>query len=68
MITLVGILLPTLLIAGSVTNMTDFWAKELNTTNLSYEAYAGYEKLDWYFPDANIFYTYWGADSKYLIV
>jgi hypothetical protein len=45
--------------------MTDYWTKELNSSNINFEAFAGYEPVDWYFADAHIFYTYWGVDSKY---
>lgn len=51
--------------AGVPTNMTDFWQSELNLTQpLNFQAYAGYEELDWFFPDAHYFYTYWGVEER----
>ena len=44
--------------AGKPTNMTDLWGTR------EFEAFAGYESLDWYFQDAQYFYTYWGAESR----
>ena len=31
--------------------------------SLEFEAFAGYEDLDWHLKDAHYFYTYWGAAS-----
>lgn len=39
---LVGFFLPAILLAGQVTNMTEYWAKQLNYSKLTYEAFAGY--------------------------
>lgn len=62
----VGIVLlvvQTLSAAPSVTNMTDYYAQKLNRTRLDYEAFSGYEPIDWYFDNGNIFYTYWGYNN-----
>lgn len=45
--------------------MTDFWQNELKLNQtIDFQAYAGYEDLDWYLPDAHYFYTYWGAEGR----
>jgi carboxypeptidase C (cathepsin A) len=33
----------------SWTNVTDFWAGKMSS-NLTFEAYTGYEQIDWYYP------------------
>lgn len=66
MITLaLAVLLVQVVVGGPVTNMTDFWQSELKLNqSLDFEAFAGYEPIDWHFPDAHYFYTYWGAESQ----
>lgn len=43
--------------------MTDFYAHKLNKTSLGYEAFVGYEPIDWHFKSGHIFYTYWGFNN-----
>lgn len=50
-------------LACSYKNTTSFWARQLNTSDIHFQSYAGYQEIDWFHPSGTtgMFYTLFGA-------